>query len=137
MPLAALAPLSAIAGVRLVSLQVVNGLDQLENLPAGMTVEAPTLDSAATDGFADLAAIIANLDLVISIDSAVAHLAGAMAMPVWTMVLRESEWRWLRDRDDSPWYPTMRLFRQGNRGNWPEVIARMAEALGDLVARSA
>ena len=116
-PLAAFAPLSSIPGVRLFSLQAIHGLDQLEHLPPGMQVETlgPEIGSA-TDGLAEIAAIMANLDLVVSVDSAVAHLAGALAVPVWTAIRAEPEWRWLQDREDSPWYPTMRLFRQAKIG---------------------
>ena len=70
----------------------------------------------------DVAAIIANLDLVISVDTSIAHLAGALAKPVWTMLARASDWRWMTGRSDSPWYPSMRLFRQRDRGDWDPVI---------------
>jgi tetratricopeptide (TPR) repeat protein len=135
MRLAALAPLSSVPGVRLLSLQAVDGLDQLEHLPAGMKVETLGLDSlGATDGFAEIAAIMATIDLVISVDSAVAHLAGALAVPVWTAIRAESEWRWLRDREDSPWYPTMRLFRQARLGDWSDVVGGMTREVRNLVA---
>ncbi|MFX6865387.1 glycosyltransferase family 9 protein, partial [Acinetobacter baumannii] len=75
--------------------------------------------------FADAAAIIGNLDLVISIDSAIAHLAGAMGKPVWILLANGSDWRWLRDRSDTPWYPQARLFRQTRPGDWAEVIGRL------------
>jgi tetratricopeptide (TPR) repeat protein len=131
-PLAAFAPLSSVRGLRLFSLQVGDGLDQLEHLPAGMKVETLDLDTvAASNGFAEVAAIMPNIDLVISVDTAIAHLAGALAVPVWTAIRAESEWRWLQDRVDSPWYPTMRLFRQAKTGDWSDVIARMAKELGD------
>ena len=74
--------------------------------------------------FADTAAMIANLDLVIAVDTAVAHLAGAMGKPVWVLVPFSPDWRWMSDRDDSPWYPTMLLFRQKIEGDWAEVIER-------------
>jgi ADP-heptose:LPS heptosyltransferase len=79
--------------------------------------------------FAETAAAIAELDLVISVDSAVAHLAGALAKPVWVMLPHVPDWRWLVGREDSPWYPTVRLFRQPGRGDWEAVVARLAEAL--------
>jgi tetratricopeptide (TPR) repeat protein len=79
--------------------------------------------------FMDTARAIARLDLVIAVDTAVAHLAGALGKPVWLLLPFEAEWRWLVERTDSPWYPTMRLFRQNQAGNWPEVIARLAAAL--------
>ena len=72
--------------------------------------------------FADTAAIVANLDLVISIDTSVAHLAGAMGKPVWVLLHKSPDWRWMLDREDSPWYPTARLFRQSTLGNWQDVV---------------
>jgi hypothetical protein len=75
------------------------------------------------------AAVMRNLDLVITVDSMPAHLAGAIGVPVWTMIPADSDWRWMRDRDDSPWYPTMRLFRQRDAGDWRPVIARIVRAL--------
>jgi ADP-heptose:LPS heptosyltransferase len=73
-----------------------------------------------------------GLDLVISIDSMPAHLAGALGVPVWTLLHADPDWRWMLDRDDSPWYPTMRLFRQERPGDWGSVIARVAAELGRL-----
>ena len=87
--------------------------------------------------FADTAAIVANLDLVISIDTSVAHLAGAMGKPLWVILSRSSDWRWLLEREDSPWYPTARLFRQSTLGDWQDVVARVEGELRALVARAA
>ena len=81
--------------------------------------------------FSDTAALIANVDLVVSVDTAVAHLAGALAKPVWVLLPFVPDWRWLLDRDDSPWYPTMRLFRQDDSRMWDNVIARVSAALRD------
>jgi ADP-heptose:LPS heptosyltransferase len=81
------------------------------------------------EDFADTAAAIRNLDLVITVDSAVAHLAGALAVAVWVLLPHSPDWRWLLNRDDSPWYPTMRLFRQKERGDWDEVIERVVTAI--------
>jgi ADP-heptose:LPS heptosyltransferase len=85
---------------------------------------------------ADTAAVISLLDLVISVDSGVAHLAGALARPVWILLAFSPDWRWLLGREDSPWYPSARLFSQRQRGDWDEVIGRVADELrpGDLVA---
>lgn len=81
------------------------------------------------DDFADTAAVLAQMDLVITIDTAVAHLAGALGVPVWVMLAFDADWRWLTVRDDSPWYPSMRLFRQPAPGLWPAVIERIRSAL--------
>jgi hypothetical protein len=75
------------------------------------------------------AQLMRALDLVITVDSMPAHLAGALGVPVWTLLRKEADWRWMEDRDDSPWYPTMRLFRQQRAGDWEEVIARVRRAL--------
>jgi len=82
--------------------------------------------------FSDTAALISNLDLVISVDTSVVHLAGALAKPVWAMLPFTPDWRWLLDRDDSPWYPTVRLFRQDDTRAWDKVIARVHAALRDF-----
>jgi len=87
--------------------------------------------SAAVADFADTAALIEMLDLVISIDTSVAHLAGALAKPVWIMLPFSPDWRWLTQREDSPWYPTARLFRQQRAGDWEDVVRRVAAALAD------
>jgi hypothetical protein len=79
--------------------------------------------------FADTAALIENLDLVISVDTSTAHLAAAMGKSVWLLNRFAGCWRWLRNRDDSPWYPTVRIFNQTQRGNWDDVLARVATAL--------
>jgi ADP-heptose:LPS heptosyltransferase len=79
----------------------------------------------------DTAAILANLDLLISVDTMVAHLAGALGRPVWTLLAHVPDWRWLLDREDSPWYPTMRLLRQPQPGNWEAVIQQVARELTD------
>ncbi len=136
-PLAAFAPLGAIAGVRLISLQIGHGVEQLASLPAGLRVETlgDELD-AGPDAFVDTAAAMMAIDLVIACDTSIAHLAGALARPTWVALKQDAEWRWLRDRDDSPWYPTMRLFRQTRRAVWDEVFSAMAAELRPL-ARSA
>jgi hypothetical protein len=83
--------------------------------------------------FADTAALIAELDLVVTIDTAVAHLAGALGRPVWIMLRYDADWRWLLDRDDSPWYPTARLFRQPSAGDWQGVVADLMRALAEYI----
>jgi hypothetical protein len=84
-------------------------------------------------GFSDTAALISHLDLVISVDTAIAHLAGALGKPVWILLTHVPDWRWLLDRDDSPWYPTARLFRQNETRAWDSVIARVRDALLELI----
>ena len=83
--------------------------------------------------FSDTAALIENLDLVISVDTAVAHLAGALGKPVWTLLPFSPDWRWMLNREDSPWYPTMRLFRQSEPGDWETLIAHIEKELGALI----
>ena len=82
----------------------------------------------------DTAAIMMNLDLVITSDTAVAHLAGALGVPVWVALPFSPDWRWILDRDDSPWYPTMRLFRQKSPGDWAGLLDKIAAALRERVA---
>jgi Flp pilus assembly protein TadD len=126
-PLAMFRPLAEAPGVRLISLQKVEGEDQVP--AAGFAVE--TLDGldAGPDAFLDTAAVMLTLDLVITTDTSIAHLAGALGRPVWVALRHVPDWRWLLDRDDSPWYPTMRLFRQTRAGEWAGVFAAMAAAL--------
>ncbi len=129
-PLAALAPIAALPGVRLISLQKDDGLKQLATLPAGMTVETLGADFDAGDGaFTDTAAVMASLDLVISCDTSVAHLAGALGVPCWTALKHYPEWRWALGGSETPWYPGMTLFRQGAPGDWDGVFAAMADKL--------
>ena len=130
MPLAALQPLANVARVRLISLQKGFGEEQLSALPQEMRVETlgPDFD-AGPDAFIDTAAVLAHLDLVVACDTSIAHLAGALGRPVWVALTRHAEWRWMTDRSDSPWYPTMTLFRQTRRGDWSDVFERMAGEL--------
>ena len=84
--------------------------------------------------FAETAALASLMDLVISVDTSIAHLAGALALPLWLLIPDPPEYRWMLEREDSPWYPTARLFRQAKRGNWPEVIERVRHELDALVS---
>lgn len=129
-PLRLFSPLSAVPGVTLISLQKRDGLEQLADLPSGMTVT--TLDHGFDEGpdaFIDSAAVIMNLDLVITVDTAIGHLAGALGKPVWLALSLVAHWPWMLDREDSPWYPRTRLFRQSAMGDWEEVFERMARCL--------
>lgn len=138
MPLAALAPLAEVAGVRLISLQKGFGEEQLSNLPPSMQVERLSADfDAGADAFVDTAAAMTCLDLVVACDTSIAHLAGALAVPVWVALKSDAEWRWLTGCADSPWYPTMRLFRQSRRGVWRDVFEAMAAELAALAKRRA
>jgi tetratricopeptide (TPR) repeat protein len=129
-PLAAFAPLARIDGVRLISLQKNFGAEQLRSAPAGIRVESLGADfDSGADAFVDTAAVIENLDLVVTIDTSIAHLAGALGRPVWIAIKHSPEWRWMLEREDTPWYDSARLFRQKARGNWDEVFARMAGEL--------
>jgi hypothetical protein len=127
-PPALLRPLAAVPGVRLHILQRGPALD---DRPPDLGVVS------GSDDLMEAAHVIGAMDLVITVDSMPAHLAGALARPVWTLLHHDADWRWLRDRDDSPWYPTMRLFRQERPGEWAAVIARVADELRRLVMRTA
>lgn len=126
---ALLAPLAEAPGCRLVILQVGPGRAAIAGHP--FLEGAVDLGERLPD-FAATARWVAGLDLVITVDTALAHLAGALAVPVWTLVPFRPDWRWLIGRDDSPWYPTMRLFRQRHRGDWEGVIREVAAALERL-----
>jgi len=128
-PLAKFAPLGAVPGVRLISLQKNHGLDQLDRLPEGIKVETLGAFDEGENAFVDTAAIMQCLDLIVVSDSAAAHLAGALAKPVWVALKDMPDWRWMLKRADSPWYPTMRLFRQSAPGDWEGVFANMANEL--------
>ncbi|MFO1184255.1 MAG: tetratricopeptide repeat protein [Bauldia sp.] len=130
-PLRHFHPLSKLEGVRLISIQKIHGLDQLTTLPAGMNVETlgEDYEPGGPDAFLDASAVMANLDLVVSSCTAIPHLAGALGRPVWLALHTASEWRWLRNRSDSPWYPSARLFRQKQAGDWDSVFEEMALAL--------
>lgn len=137
-PLAAFLPLAHLPGVRLVSLHRGAGEAQLRTLPEGMAVEEPEepFDPPGA-AFLDSAAVMATCDLVITSDTAVAHLAGALGLPVWVVLKQAPDWRWMLGREDCPWYPTMRLFRQTRPGDWAEVFARVARDVAALRLRSA
>lgn len=121
--------LADLDGVTLISLQRGAGAEQLTD--GGPVHRLPGLDEPL-GGFRDTAAVMAQLDLVISADTATAHLAGALGRPVWVALRHSPDWRWQMERSDSPWYPTARLFRQPRHGDWPPVFAQMRDALARL-----
>ncbi len=133
MTLADLAPVMALDGISLIVLQKGPGQRQTGSYYG----RAPLVHLSAEIGdFEDTAAIIDRLDLVLTVDTSVAHLAGAMGKPVWIMLPWAAEWRWLKDRSDSPWYPTARLFRQPAAGNWRAVSDAVATALSEFIRLS-
>ena len=125
---------SKIENVRLISLQKGDGENQLQNLPDGMCVETLGTDfDAGPDAFLDTAAVMKCCDLVITCDTAIEHVAGALGVPVWVALQYVPDWRWMLDRSDSPWYPTMRLFRQKARGDWKSVFIEIENELNALL----
>ena len=131
-----LAPLAAVPGVRFISLQKGEGEDEARLPPTGL----PLLHlGSEIEDFADTAAIVAGLDLVICVDTAVAHLAGALGRPCWVLLPHyKTDWRWLEDRNDTPWYPgLLRLFRQGPAQDWAPVVVEVQAALSRWVQDTA
>jgi hypothetical protein len=126
-----LEPLTRVAGVRLASLQFGDRAKELSELPAGSLVDLrPVLGD-----FARTAALLTHLDLVLTIDTSMAHLAGALGRPVWNLLSHRPDWRWLKEGEATPWYPTMRLVRQRRPGDWAELVERVAAELAELAAR--
>ena len=126
-------PLFEVPGVQFISLQ--------KEMSSEDRMYLQTLDNVADLGtafedFADTAAVVVSLDLVIAVDTSVAHLAGAMNKPVWTLVSALPDFRWLLDREDSPWYPSATLFRQRRRGRWPPVIEEVVSRLMKKVEKT-
>ncbi len=130
--LARLEPLLGVAGTTFVSLQVGPRARDAQKRPPGTITDV----SASLTDFAETAGAILNLDLVIAVDTAAVHLVGALGRPAWVMLPFSPDWRWLLDRDDSPWYPTLRLYRQPRPGDWSCVIDRVAADLAALAAAS-
>lgn len=131
-PLATLAPLLLAASGSFVNLHRGIGEDQIEMSGlAGRLTVFPDMDGGG-QAFTDTAAIIENLDLVITSDTSIAHLAGALGRPTWTMLPFAPDWRWQLNRENSPWYPTMRLFRQRISGDWADVVARLSQAFVEM-----
>jgi len=124
--------LSRLPHVRLISLHKGEGEGELNALPDRMIVERLGDDFDA-DAFVDTAAVMKCLDLVVTSDTSIPHLAGALGVPVWVALSHVPDWRWLLDRADSPWYPTMRLFRQPARGDWTSVFSGIATELARII----
>jgi Tetratricopeptide repeat len=133
-PLQHYAPLAHVQGVTLISLQKGYGEEQIAENRSRVPITVLEHLDAEGGAMMDTAAVMQHLDLVITSDTAIAHLAGSMGIPVWVALSTASDWRWLRRRSDSPWYPSMRLFRQKNLGEWDPIFAEIAEALRQLIA---
>ncbi|MEW9307852.1 MULTISPECIES: tetratricopeptide repeat protein [Labrys] len=132
-PLIEFAPLARVKGVNLISLQKNFGLDQLDQLPDDMVVRRmPASFDGGSDAFLDTAGLMQSLDLVVTSDTSVAHLAGALGRPVWLMLKYAPDWRWGYVGKTSPWYDSMRLFRQARPGDWSSPFAQAAESLAAL-----
>ena len=136
-PLAAFEPLARVPGVQLISLQKGEGSEQLRDAAGRFNVIdlAERLDETS-GAFMDTAAVIEHLDLVVTCDTSLAHLAGALGAPSWIALALSPDWRWLLARDDTPWYPTVKLFRKTSVGDWSDVFKRMTAALEAAVAAS-
>ncbi len=132
--LSVLESISRLAGVRLIGLQKNAGSEQLTQLPPGMKVERYDFDQGP-DAFLDTAAIMKHCHLVITADTAPAHLAGALGVPAWVALKYVPDWRWFLGRGDSPWYPSLRLFRQAAPNDWASVFAAMESELRPLISR--
>ncbi|TVP94081.1 MAG: tetratricopeptide repeat protein [Planctomycetaceae bacterium] len=134
-PLAEFAPLARIPGVSLVSLQFGFGREQADQVPFASSIHRlPETIDRSGGAFMDTAAIIRNLDLVITIDTSTAHLAAALGVPVWLLLGKVPDWRWLQEGDSTDWYPTIRIFRQQRMGHWGELLERVAMELGEWAA---
>jgi tetratricopeptide (TPR) repeat protein len=129
------APLAAIPNVKLICLQKGFGIEQLRTVDFASRIIAPDLDVGA-DGYLDTAALMTQLDLIVTSDTSIAHLAGALGRPVWVALKHSPDWRWLLHRTDSPWYPTMRLFRQSRPGSWDAVFRQIGQEISTLQPRS-
>ncbi|WP_051955660.1 tetratricopeptide repeat protein [Beijerinckia mobilis] len=129
-PLSAFAPLMDIPHLRLISLQ--RHVDHPASTDAGIRIEDYNIDADKEDTFIETAALMQTLDLIITCDTSLAHLAGALGRPVWLLLKNVPDWRWLMDRQDSPWYPSMRLFRRGPREDWRGLVSRMKPELQSI-----
>jgi len=127
-------PISEIPGITLYSLQKISGTEQVKNCTFKLHTFGSTFDNQ-NGSFMDTSAVIKNLDLVITVDTSIAHLAGGLGAPTWVLLGNNSDWRWMLDRSDSPWYPTVKLFRQREAENWTDVIKEVAHELRTLIIK--
>lgn len=134
-PLSQLIQIAAIDGVSVYSLQQIDGIDQLKQLDKSVQIHVFGEDFDSKNGkFMDTAAVMKNLDLVITVDTSIAHLAGGLGIKTWLILPEPADWRWIIGRLDSPWYPTMRIFKQQAPGDWMGVMQDLKQALTELVA---
>jgi hypothetical protein len=133
-PLSHFAALSQTPGVRLISLQKGSGENEVAAAGMGSSIVGLGNFDTTHGAFVDTAAVMMNLDLVITSDTSVAHLAGALGVPVWVALPYVPDWRWLLDRSDSPWYPTMRLFRQNVPGDWGRPFEEIRRVLAEIIS---
>jgi hypothetical protein len=128
--------LARIPGISLISLQKGPTARLRSEVDFGSELTQLTdPDDVSADALMETAALMSALDLIVTSDTSVAHLAGALGLPVWVALHAAPDWRWLLERADSPWYPSMRLFRQRSPGDWSEVFERLAREVGELTAR--
>lgn len=136
-PLQQLTPLLDLPDVRFICLQKNAGLEQLEQLTPEQRARIETLGDdfdSGKDAFIDTAAVMANLDLILTTDTAMAHLAGALGRPCWVMLKFMPDWRWMVGRSDTPWYPSTQLFRQSREGDWADVVAQVLDSMKEITA---
>tara|TARA_B110000503_G_C7142170_1_gene411332 strand:+ start:270 stop:2000 length:1731 start_codon:yes stop_codon:yes gene_type:complete len=131
-PLTLFEDLSKLSNVELISLHKGEGEKQIEDINFDLTVLGSDFDNGE-DAFVDTAAVMANCDLIITSDTAIAHLAGALGSRAWVVLKKTPDWRWMLDRNDSPWYPNMKLYRQKERDNWDEVFETIKKDLESLI----
>jgi ADP-heptose:LPS heptosyltransferase len=132
--LAELAAIAALPGLELVSLQKFHGAEQLVSCGFGDRFTACQSEINESVDFLDTAAVLLSCDLVVTADTAIVHLAGALGVTTWVVLKKIPEWRWMLNRFDSPWYPTMRLFRQKQRGVWAGAFADMRRELEKMLS---
>jgi hypothetical protein len=135
-PVALFKNISQIKGVRLISIQKNYGTEQLENMLPDIWIEKIAEDfDIGENAFLDTAAIMKSVDLIITSDTSLSHLAGALGLPNWLLLKRIPDWRWMLDRSDSPWYPNHKLFRQKKIGDWLSVFDEVENEIKLLISK--